>query len=128
MCIRDGDGDRREKSLYQDGMDLCCGGAEFPRCLQEGGNVVDAVSMVPASGRPKAVDGGVIKEVCGPSPLRFSDGLTEVPDHSVTRLAPGGCDTGEGGLTVNIPPSEAPEVRCAATFEIPARDRVDVRV
>ena len=90
--------------------------------------MVDAAAVAPASGRPEAVSGGVVKEVCGPSPLGFPDGLAEIPNRRVTRLASGRCDTGEGGLTVNIPPSEAPEVRCMASLKKPTGDRVDVHV
>ena len=73
--IWDGGRNRREESFHQNGMDLCCGGTKFSRCFQEGGNVVHAASVAPASGRPETFDGGVVKEVHGPSPLRFSNGL-----------------------------------------------------
>ena len=120
MGVRDGDGDHREEAFHQDGMDFCHGGAELSGGFQEGGDVVNAASVAPVRGRSEAVGGGVVEEVCGPSTLRFSDGLAEVLNRSDTRLASGGCNTGEGGLTVNVPPSEAPEVRCSATFKVSA--------
>ena len=70
----------------------------------------------------------MVKEVSGPGPFCFPDSLVKIPNRCITRLALGGCNTGEGGLTVNVPPMEAPEVRCVATLEKPARDRVDVHV
>jgi len=60
----------------------------------------------------------VVEEVCRPCTFRLLNGSVEVLDRRLMRLALGGCDRGEGSLTVYVPPTKAPEVWCVASFEV----------
>jgi len=60
----------------------------------------------------------MIQEVRGPGPFCLSDSPAEVFDSCCVGLASGSSNACEGGLTVNIPPPKAPEVRRMMAFEV----------
>ena len=82
--------------------------------------MVDVLTVVPPGCRPQSVSSSVVKEVHRPRSLCLVNSLMEVFDCHCVGLALGGGNTCEGGLTVKVPPSEAPKVQHVAVFEVSA--------
>jgi len=73
--------------------------------------------MAPSGSLPQSVVGGMDESVIGPTTFGLRDSATESLDCIFVGLASDGCNTGEGSLTVYVPPFEALEVWCVATLE-----------
>ena len=80
--------------------------------------MVHLLAMPPACGLPEAVRCGVIQEVSQPCSFCLADSLLEVFDCIGVGLALGGSSTCKGSLTVNVPPTKAPEVWSPMVFKV----------
>jgi len=90
--------------------------------------VVYPSAVPPMRGCPEMVRCGVVEEVSQPCLFCLVDSLSEVFDCVGAGLALGGSNTCKGSLTVNVPPTEAPEVQRLTAFKVCAQHCIDVHV
>ena len=96
--------------------------------FQEGGDFVCTMAMAPGSGFPQGVMSDCGEVVIGPATFGFSNSAPKRLDGIFAGLALDGGDSSEGGLTVYVPPSEAPEVRRVPLSEQFPQHGIDVSV
>jgi len=104
------------------------GGSKGAIQFQERGDFIGASTMPPCRSLPKRVAGNGGEVVVRPPAFSLGDGLSQRFDGIFARPASDGGDSSEGGLTVYVPPSKAPEVWHVPTFEQLPRDSVNVCV
>lgn len=77
--------------------------------FEKWGDLVSLLTMAPGSGLLQSVERHVVKVVIGPTLFGLCNCAPKQLETISARLTPGGgCDSSEGGLTVNIPPLESP--------------------